>query len=886
MTVTTVGIDIAASATLDSSLLQPSVQGIRKMRITKKITILIACALLSAGAAVAQQTAQQTIGSLEPVVKAGTASRAQQLDLARAYIQTGRFYEASTLTKSILDLDPNDLEATSVRDEAVKGLRAAAQDKLTAAQSNAQRQGATDEDRLALADAYFSAGDYRAAASLYAKLPRSVMNRDARLRQARALAWSSQLDQSERVYADLIKEQDTPELELEYGRLLSWMGATSSATETLKSVYEQSRTEDAAVALANAQAWSGHREEAIKLLTDYTASNPGSIKAKQLLRDLETSPDLAIEKVDRLIDANQFDLALRVQRARLLYDAGRYYEAMKTIDFVRNNTHQKIEGLDELYKQASERRQQELARLDERRKNLDTTDSGMTSSSGSGDDLLDLAKAYTALGGYDQSIALYERYLRNHPDDLQARLNYARVLSWDRRYTLAERQYDQLLREMPDRADIRYEYAQTLSYNSDYVDAIHTLNQLTDVSDNPRARLYRDVPQKAYFSLGQIYRWYGWNDTAVENQNRALSLDSSYSPARQELALAQYRRPTTSLGATYGFAEDSTGFQFHRLDFDGQKWISPRTAVEGSIGRHEFSRNTSDIFSIAASAGLRYRLQDRMTVRGRVGANFYDSGLGTRPFWNAGVDWLPNIQTRTAFDYNHYDLVYDVFNLGALTPVSPVPTSLGHPLDIDDFRGQAIWNSGGFWSLQGDGSYGFVSDRNKRAAAHGLVGFRLFKEPFVAVKAEGRWLSYNFRTNRYWSPTDYRSLAGVLQIGQNRKKYFWTVEGKLGKGWEGSDIPGVGTRSSDLRSIIGTVTVPVSDLFDVVGSYGYGKSGRFDDVFGNGGTNFRNYWQRNWYVGIRLNRIFNRGDQAQNHYYYDNSVLSGSPVLPPVGETH
>lgn len=851
--------------------------------------IAIACALLFAGAAFAQQTAQQTIGTVEPTYKAGTATRAQQLDLGRAYISAGRFYEASTLARSILDSDPNDSDAAAIRDEAVKNLRAAAQDKVTAAEANAKRQGATDEDRLALANAYFDAGDYRMASSLYAKLPPSVMSRDTRLREARALAWSSQLDRSERIYSQLIKEQDTPDLELEYGRLLSWMGASSSATETLNSVYQQNRTEESAIALANAKAWSGHREEAIQLLTDFTASNPNSIKAKRLLGDLQTSPNLAVERVDKLIDANPYDLALRVQRARLLYDAGRYYEAMKTIEFVKKNSDQKIDGLDDLYKQASDKRQQELARLDDRRKTLDatTTQSDMTSSARSNaDDILDLAKAYTALGGYDQAIALYERYLKLRPDDLQARLNYARVLSWDRRYSSAENQYERLLREMPDRADIRYEYAQTLSYNSDYVDAIHTLNELTDVSDNPRARLYRDVPQKAYFSLGQIYRWYGWNDTAIENQNRALALDSSYSPARQELTLAQYRRPTTSLGATYGFAEDSTRFQFRRLDFDGQKWISPRTAIEGTIGRHEFSRDATDIFSTVASAGARYRLQDRLTVRGRVGANFYDSGLGMRPYWNAGVDYLPNIQTRTAFDYNHYDLVYDVFNIGALTPVSPVPTRLGDPLNIDDFRGQAIWNSGGFWSLQGGGSYGFISDKNKRAAANGLVGFRIVREPFVAVKAEGRWLSYDFRTPRYWSPTDYRSLAGVLQIGQNRKKYFWTLEGKLGKGWEESGLPGIGRRSSDLRSIIGTVTVPVADLFDIVGSYGYGKSGRFDSVLGNNSADFRNYWQRNFYVGVRLNRIFNRYDQAPNHYYYDNSVLQRSPVLPPVGETH
>lgn len=853
------------------------------MKITNRTTLItIACALMFAGAAPAQDTAQQTIGSIEQAVSAGTATRSEQLELARAYIQAGRYYEASLLAKHLIEGDPNDAQAMAVRDEAVKGLHTVAAEKVAAARANAQRQGATDEDRLALANAYFEAGDYRAASDAYGHLPDGVKSRDTRLRHARALAWSSHLDESEQIYAQLMKEQETPELQLEYGRLLSWMGATLTATETLNTVYEQKHTEEAAIALANARTWSGNREGAIQLLTEFTAANPNAVQARQLLEQIRTSPDLAIERVDRAIEVDQFNLGLRMQRARLLYDAGRYYQTLKTIEFIREHKTQDIEGLDELEKQASARRKEEIAKLDERRKSLEASSDagGMTSSSGNADEIMNLAKAYTALGAYDQAIALYERYLRMRPDDIQARINYARVLSWDRRYSSAERQYDRLVRELPDRADLRYEYAQTLSYQSHYVSAIHTLNQLTDISDNPRARLYRDVPPKAYFNLGQIYRWYGWNETAVEQQNRALALDSSFAPAREELTLARLRRPATSAGATYAFAEDSTDFQFRRIDFDGQRWLSPRLAVEGTIGRHMFSRHNDDVAATAASGGVRYRWQDRWTARARAGANFYDSGLGARPFWNAGVDWLPGIQSRVSLDYNHYDLVYDVFNIGALTPASPIPNNnFRDPLDINDFRGRATYDTGGFWSLLGDASHGFVSDDNKRQAAHGLVSFRIFKQPFVAIKGEGRYLSYDFRTNRYWSPTDYHSLAAVLQVGQSLRRFSWMAEVKGGKAYEGN-------RTSDLRSYAASVTVPVSPAFDVVAAYGYGKSGRFDSVFGTP-NDFRNYWQRNWSIGIRLKRLFAGEDiRSNDRYYYDNSVLSGSPVIPPVGEIH
>ena len=859
------------------------------MRIAVKTTLFFCCAILTASLSLAQTIPQQTIGTLEPIVNAGTATRDQQLDLARAYIQVGRFYEASTLAKQVLDAKANDADAAALRDQAVAGLHTAAEQKVSAAQANANRQGATGEDRLALANADFEAGDYRAASDVYAKLPASVMSRDTRLRQAHALAWSSQLDAAERVYSQLIAQQDSPDLELEYGRLLSWMGASHASTETLRSVYQQNQTEDTAIALANAQAWSGHREEAIQLLSDFTAAHPGSAKADQLLVQLRTSPDLAIERVDRMIAADPYNLALHMQKAHLLYDAGRYAEAGSTLKFVRQNAKQPVEGLDQLQTQAEQRRREEIAKLDERRKAMESStnvSAGMTSSSTSGSDVVGLAKAYAGLGGYKQAEALYGQYLKMHPDDTQARIEYARVLSWDSRYSSANRQYEILLRDNPDRADLRYEYAQNLSYQSDFVDAVHVLNQLTDVSSNPRARLYTDVPAKAYFSRGQIYRWYGWTDTAIADQNRSLQMDPTNSLARQELELSRLRRPASTLGGTYSDAKDSTGFELRRLDFDGQHWVNPRTAVEGSVGRHEFLYQRDDVFATALSGGGRYRFQDRWTARARIGANIYDNGIGTRPFWNAGVDWLPSIQSRMAFDYNHYDIIYDVFDIASLTPASPIPNA-SRPLDIDDFRGMGTYYTGGFWSFLGDASYGFISDSNKRAAAHGLASFRLFKEPFVAVKGEGRWLSYDRRTSLYWSPTDYRSAALVLQVGQDRKNYFWTVEGKAGRAWEQSGIPGVAQRSSDIRSVVATVTVPVSQIFDIVGSYGYGKSGRYGAVFNANPGDFTNYWQRNFYVGVRLHRLFANGEsRPQDRYYYDNRVLTGSPVLPPVGETH
>ena len=546
-----------------------------------------------------------------------------------------------------------------------------AANRVTAAEANARRAGATDQDRLALANAYYDAGSYGAAADVYAKLPAAMIDRDTHLRWARSLAWSSQLDAAERVYAQIRSESSSPDVEVEYGRLLSWMGASRAAVDTLQKSYAQNPTEDTALALANEMAWDGNRQGAVALLDDYAKSHSDATKAAELAQQMRSSPDIRIERVNNLITAEPYNLALQVEKARLLLDAGRYAESLHTIAFVRDHSTRKIEGLDAIEKGANEGRQRELARIDEQRKALDAQAS-MASSSQNADQILTLAKAYSGVGEYRTAERLYDRYLRQRPDDLEARTQYARVLSWDRRYPESERQYETLLARDPNRADLRLEYAQIQSWNSEFTPAIGSFQSLTDLSSNPRANLYPDVPSRAYYNLGQIYRWYGWNATAAYEQNRALALDGSYAPARQELDLVRHLRPTSTADVRVSYATDSNDFTSKRADLTAEKWTSQRTAFDLSLGRHEFEQGADDVYANVISGGGRYRWNDRWTARGQVGLNFYDSGLGTRPFFGLGAEWMPSIQSRAAFDFNHYDLVYDVFTLSSLgTPTGP-----------------------------------------------------------------------------------------------------------------------------------------------------------------------------------------------------------------------
>ncbi|HEX3070828.1 MAG TPA: hypothetical protein VHX14_19820, partial [Thermoanaerobaculia bacterium] len=654
--------------------------------------LAVAITIVFATASYAQQqdTSYVRITTLESAVTRGQATRAQQLELAGLYNQAGRYYEASKLTDALLASNPNDAEAKAAGEIAASGRRDTAARNVAAAEAKANAGSVTDQDRLALADAYFDAGSYGAAVSIYERLPQAMRNRDVRLREARALAWSSQTDRAERAYSALLSEQSTPDLQLEYGRVLTWMGNSHAAITALNDVYTSAPSQDAAIALANARAWSGDREGAIVLLNEYYAAHPDALQARDLSAQLSSSPDLRLEKLGKLIAAQPYNLALHVERARMLYDVGRYAEAHNEVTFVREHSRAKIAELDALDAQIEQSRHEELAKLDQRRAALDSqAATAMASSSvNNADELLSLAKAYTGLGAYDQSISLYDRYLQLKSDDTDARIQYARVLSWDKHWNASERQYAILLKQEPDRADLRYEYGQVLSYEPDYSNAVTVFTQLSDLHGNPRANLYSDVPEHAHYSLGQIYRWFGWNEHAVAEQNAAISLDSTYAAAHEELDLARHSRPASAVDARVTYATDSSDFTMKRLDLEGNRWVSQRLDADVSIGRHEFEHAGDSVNANTVSAGASYRYTDRTTVRGRVGLDFYDRGLGTRPYFALGAEFMPSLQSRASVDFNHYDLVYDVFTLTSLG--APGPSSqlnLHDPLSINDLRG-------------------------------------------------------------------------------------------------------------------------------------------------------------------------------------------------------
>jgi len=91
--------------------------------------------------------------------------------------------------------------------------------------------------------------------------------------------------------------------------------------------------------------------------------------------------------------------------------------------------------------------------------------------------LLLLGDAYAAEKAYDRATAIYQRLLTRRPENHNARLRLAEVLSWQKKYTESISEYQKLLKAIPGDIQIRRKYAFILSWAGRQQEAINELKK-------------------------------------------------------------------------------------------------------------------------------------------------------------------------------------------------------------------------------------------------------------------------------------------------------------------------------------------------------------------------------------------------------------------------
>lgn len=224
-------------------------------------------------------------------------------------------------------------------------------------------------------------------------------------------------------------------------------------------------------------------------------------------------------------------------------------------------------------------------------------------------DILARARAAAADGRRAEAVAMLEQHLAASPKDVDARLVYGLVLSWDARYDAARAALQQVLAEAPDYHDARVALM-NVEWWSGRLEEARTLNRLVLARDpgNTQARLVQqrlDARTRPW-SAGVAYTHDAfdddrepWHETSIHvgRETAAGSLlvrgstASRFGLDDQQVDVEFYPtfRPGTYAAVGVGIGADEALYPAHRIAFDLYQSIGNGFEVSGGFRRLAFA---------------------------------------------------------------------------------------------------------------------------------------------------------------------------------------------------------------------------------------------------------------------------------------------------------
>ncbi len=326
---------------------------------------------------------------------------------------------------------------------------------------------------------------------------------------AAATSWAGQYDQSIPFYRELVRRSpDVPALRLQLARVLSWAGRTTEAvTEYIYYVSRRPSDLSARVELgrllAQQKSYSGAQEqyeEVLRVQPRNVAARFG--RAQILAWSAQLRPALA--EVDKALEIQPRHFDARTLKAYLFAWLGEI-EQSKELFLALERENPKSSDVREGLKY--------LAELEEAGAPAPPppTPPGPVEPTA-----LELAQKAVAEQRYEEAIALYREHLTKSPEDADAQLALARVLSWDRQYAASESILRDWVKEHPNNPEGVTHLARVLSWSGMLQESIEQYR---------RALALRPQDSGLHLELARVLSWVKDYPASLDEYRTAAHLD-------------------------------------------------------------------------------------------------------------------------------------------------------------------------------------------------------------------------------------------------------------------------------------------------------------------------------------------------------------------------
>jgi tetratricopeptide (TPR) repeat protein len=372
-----------------------------------------------------------------------------------------------------------------------------------------------------------------------------------------------------------------------------------------------------------------------------------------------------------------------------------------------------------------------------------------------------LALALSWSGAHAEAVGIYSDLLAGRPNDIDARLNRARVETWRRRYSAAERDYQAVLAAEPANAQAIRGLAEAQSLRGHQREALATLAPLAGPGADADTLVL----------LARTQNWSGRADLADESIGRALNLRADHPEAlrlQREIALA--RRPRTEISASYSDQSNETDF----ATLSAWQRFFPRSPLNmvaighsAQLYRQEGGADI-DVHRPAVEGRLRYA--DWGEVNAELGLNIENEPADTDyiPTYSVWTSIAPSDRLR--FDVGTSRQTLD--NVRSML-LDITTTSYGGSVDIGS-------DAATRFSLRGN--HTAFSDGNERLWGQAEVRQRLFWSPNVFLGARYTRLGFSrLLDNGYFNPDRLEAIELTGQVWGRSGRFYYDVRGSLGR---------------------------------------------------------------------------------------------------------
>ena len=441
-----------------------------------------------------------------------------------------------------------------------------------------------------------------------------------------------------------------------------------------------------------------------------------------------------------------------------------------------------------------------------------------------------LGYQYTWAERPDSGVIWFQRYLDDHPDDVEARLGVARATSWSDRLGDALALYDSVLADHPDNLDAGIGRAQTINWSGRHREAAALYSEM--LSLHPENNEIRS-------GLAQAYQWMGRPDLAAE------IIDVDIRPASLD-EIARDIDGVRAPAASYGYAanEDSDDIERQRHEVRGSFSPGYLTRTQGYYSHWRIRQpGVPDVNRDQFKALLNHRFSNMLALSVDIGYewNSFDrSALPPQPFWQDEFNLFVMDAYLTLLPRDYLRVDFGLFR-GSLD--NPEPIFRG--IRITDISAGLDWRFSHTLMSTGAAAYTDYSDGNSRVSVLGkLIWNPIYQLP-IGVKNRIKLITYagyfgfsEQLNHGYFDPDNYLSIYERMELDLNfHDRLRLMLGGNLG--FENDDF----NEWLFVGSIDGYVTARIVGNFSLTAGY-YNTQSRLETRSG--------YQADGWYLTLDL----------------------------------